>query len=205
MSDENNNNNETPNSKINNSPNDKDNTTNTNNDKNISNLNSSKRNSKNNLVGTLLSLDRKSSSKTILDDTKLLTNLLETQTIKNETTSKDLLKKTDRKKSMRRKRKKGKKGKILEKHESESILLTEVKHIPEKKKEETENHKYLRQKLENLNFSKNLQTAIDSGFEKTNEIIKDDLIGNYNINEKKKLNIEELIKNKNVKLNLNID
>ena len=88
MSDVNNNNNETPNSKINNSPNDQDNITTNTNDKNISNINSSKRNSKTNLVSSLLSLDRKLSSKTILDDT----NLLETERNKKENTNKDFLK-----------------------------------------------------------------------------------------------------------------
>ena len=174
MSDENNNN-ETTQSINNNSQNEQDNITiNTNNDNN---------------------------------DTKLLTNL-DNETIKNETKSKDLIRR-EKKKSMRKKRKKGKKGKKTEYSENEGILLTEVKRIPEKKEEkevvkkETENHKYLRKKLENLNFSKNLQIAINTGFEKANEKIKDDIAENYNINENKKINIEELIPKKNIELNIN--
>ena len=93
MSEENNNN-ETSNSKTNISPNIQDNiTTNTNLDnKNFSNLNSPKRNTKKeDLIVSLISLDRKSSS-TLIDDTKNVTNLLENETMKTEMTNKDFIK-----------------------------------------------------------------------------------------------------------------
>ena len=241
MSEDNNINNETPKSKSNISPNDRDNiTTNTNNDnknssiidsptrnndnkkntsiidspirsndnkKNTSIIDSTKRNTKKDLLTSLLSLDKKLSSKNLIDETKLYSNLLDNETIVTETTNKES-RKIARKSTYRRKRKKGKKEvKIEQKQpETESILLTEVKKIP-KKKEESENHKFLRKKLENLNFSKNLQMAINSGFEKVNDEVKDDLIDNYNINENKKNTIDELVSKprKNLKLNLNID
>ena len=207
MSDENNNNNETPKSKTNVPPNEQDNiTTNTNADiKNNSNLESPKGNTNKDLVVSLLSLDRKSSSKTLLDEAKIFSTLLDNETIKTDTTNKDIFNGRGlRKKSIRKKRKKGKKGKKHEQAEIESILLTEVKQIP-KKKEESENHKYLRKKLENLNFGKNLQIAINSGFTKANEEIKGDLVDNYNINENKKTIIEEIASKKKTNLKLKIN
>ena len=105
-----------------------------------------------------------------------------------------MLKIFDKKRSLKKKRKRGKKGEKEEREEkteksrNESILLTEVKVIP-KKIEETENHKFLRKKLENLKFSPKLQIAINSGFEKAKDEIKEDLIDNYNINENTKINI----------------
>ena len=215
-----NNNYETPESKKLISRNEQDNiTTNTNNDnKNNSNLNSPDRLSKNsktskkNLVSNLLSIERNSSTKTIIDDTKLAN--LDNETNKT-TASKDFIRKREAKKTLRKKiRKKGKKGKKTEHSETESILLTEVKVLPKKKeeekekekeKEETINQKYLRKQLKNLNFSKNLQNAINTGFEKIKDEIKDNLDENYNINENKKTNIEELIQKNNKKLNSTLD
>ena len=196
MSDENNNN-ETPKSKTNISPNDQDNiTTNT-------NLNSPKRSTRKELVFNLLSVDRRSSS-TLIDDIKNSTHLLENETLKTETTNKDLRKIGTKNKSIRKKRKKGKKGKKSKRPETEATLLTEVKTVI-KKKEETENHKYLREKLEKFNFAKNLQMGINFGFEKANDEVKDDLVDNYNINENKKNTIEELVPKPKKKLKLNIN
>ena len=200
MSDENNNN-ETSKNKNNISPNDQDNiTTITNVDnKNPSNLNSPKKQSQKDLLVNLLSFDRKSSTKTSNE-------LLENESIKTERTLKDLAKRGSiQYKSIRKKRKKGKKGKKAEQHETQGILLTEVKKVA-KKKEESENHKFLRKKLENLNFSKNLQMAINLGFEKAKEDIKDNLVNNYKIDENKKNTFEEIISNRpktNLKLNIN--
>ena len=135
MSNENNNN-EARDSKTNISPNDQDNITTTNNDfKNPSNANSPDSNNKKELIVNLLSLDGKPSSKTILNESKLFTNVLDNETIKTDTTNKDLIKIGLKKKASRKKRKKGKKGKkSSEQPETESVLLTEVKLIPEKKK-----------------------------------------------------------------------
>ena len=207
MSDENNNN-ETPKSKTNISPNEQDNiTTITNADNKInSKYNSPGRKSNKNLVINLLSLDRKPSTKTFND-------LVESESTKTEGTLKDLIKMNNLKNKTlnRKKRKKGKKGKKVEQKESEkneSILLTEVKKVI-KKKEETESHKFLKQKLENLNFSKNLQMAINLGFEKAKKTIKEDLVDKYNINENKKNTFEQLMPNKsksknNLKLDINL-
>ena len=130
--------------------------------------------------------------------------MLDNETIKTDTTNKDLIKIGLKKKVSRKKRKKGKKGKKnSDKSETESVLLTEVKQIPEKKKEESENHKYLRQKLENLNFAKNLQEGINFGFIKANDEIKDDLVDNFNINDDKKEEIEKLIPKQKMNLKLN--
>ena len=204
MSNENNNN-EARDSKTNISPNDQDNITTTNNDfKNPSNANSPDSNNKKELIVNLLSLDGKPSSKTILNESKLFTNVLDNETIKTDTTNKDLIKIGLKKKASRKKRKKGKKGKkSSEQPETESVLLTEVKLIPEKKKEESENHKFLRKKLENLNFSKNLQEGIDFGFNKANDEIKDDLVDNFNINEDKITEIEKLVPKSKINLKLN--
>ena len=197
------NNNETSKSKTNISPNDQDNITTLNNDnKNPSNLNSPAKSNKKELVVSLMSVDGKSSSKTLLNESKVFTNMLDSETIKTDTTNKDLLKLGLRKKSMRKKRKKGKKGKKSDMRETESILLTEVKQIPVKK-EESESHKFLQKKLDNLNFAKNLQAGINIGFSKINEEIKDDLAYNYNINENKKTPIEKLVPKQKTNLKLN--
>ena len=152
------------------------------------------------------------SSKTLIDDMKTTTNALDNETINTETTNKDSILKRGAKlkKSIRKKRKKGKKGKKIEPEpepepgpEIENVLLTEVKPIP-KKLEESLSHKYLRKKLENLNFDKNLQSGIKSGIEKVKDEIKDDLEENLNIIKNKKLNIEEIISKSKKNFNLNL-
>ncbi len=200
MSNENNNN-ETHESKTNISPNE-DNITTTNDNKNPSNVNSPNKNNKKELIVNLLTLDRKSSTKTILNESKIFTNMLDNETIKTDTTNKDLIKIGLKKKVNRKKRKKGKKGKKSDMNETESILLTEVKQIPVKK-EESKSHKFLQKKLDNLNFAKNLQAGINIGFNKINEEIKDDLAYNININENKKTPIEKLIPKQKTNLKLN--
>ena len=93
------------------------------------------------------------------------------------------------------KKKKGKKGKLKEK---EKVLLTEVKPPETPKKEEKKEsvtHKFLREKLEKLNFSKNLQLGINFGFEKINSDIKDNLVDNITIKDKK-LNLDSIINSK---------
>ena len=94
---------------------------------------------------------------------------------------------------------KKKKGKASKKKLPQPVLLTEVKpeQIPKKieEKKESVTHKYLREKLEKLNFSKNMQTGINSGFDKINEDIKDNLVDNFNIKDKK-INLEKIINDK---------
>jgi hypothetical protein len=69
--------------------------------------------------------------------------------------------------------------------------MTKVKNKNETKKiKESKNHKYLKAKLENLKLPKKLQLGIQSSF----KIITEDLLGNINIIQKKKINIEELLK-----------
>ena len=211
MSDENNNNNnELSQSKTNISPNEQDNiNTNSNNEKNLNSLDN---NEKKELVSSIITLENMPSSKTLIDDMKTTTNALDNETINTETTNKDSILKRGAKlkKSIRKKRKKGKKGKKVEPEpepepgpEIENVLLTEVKPIP-KKLEESLSHKYLRKKLENLNFDKNLQSGIKSGIEKVKDEIKDDLEENLNIIKNKKLNIEEIISKSKKNINLNL-
>ena len=94
---------------------------------------------------------------------------------------------------------KKKKGKASKKKLPQPVILTEVKpeQIPKKieEKKESVTHKYLREKLEKLNFSKNMQTGINSGFDKINEDIKDNLVDNFNIKDKK-INLEKIINDK---------
>ena len=93
------------------------------------------------------------------------------------------------------KRKKGKKSKKNLKQEP--VLLTEVKQkVPKiEEKKESVTHKFLREKLEKLNFSKNLQIGINSGFDKINGDIKENLVDKINIKDKK-INLETIINNK---------
>ena len=95
------------------------------------------------------------------------------------------------------------KGKLKEK---EKVLLTEVKPPETPKKEEKKEsvtHKFLREKLEKLNFSKNLQLGINFGFEKINSDIKDNLVDNIIIKDKK-LNLDSIINNKRKSPELNL-
>ena len=105
---------------------------------------------------------------------------------------------------------KKKKGKKKKKKEQEPVLLTEVKPpvIPikvEEEKKESITHKYLREKLEKLNFSKNLQIGINSGFDKVNLNIKENIVDNFNIKEKK-INLQDILnkQKKTSDLNMNI-
>jgi len=105
---------------------------------------------------------------------------------------------------------KKKKGKNKKKKEQEPVLLTEVKPpvIPikvEEEKKESITHKYLREKLEKLNFSKNLQIGINSGFDKVNLNIKENIVDNFNIKEKK-INLQDILnkQKKTSDLNMNI-
>ena len=93
------------------------------------------------------------------------------------------------------KKKKGKKSKKNVKQEP--VLLTEVKQkVPKiEEKKESVTHKFLREKLEKLNFSKNLQIGINSGFDKINGDIKENLVDKINIKDKK-INLETIINNK---------
>ena len=204
MSDENNNNNnETSLSKANINSNDID--IKNSNNKNLLKLNTIDSSSKRDLLSNLFSSENMPSSKTLLDDEKTFASP-DNETVNTEGTN--LLKRSTRKKSIRKKRKKGKKGKKSEveqiEPETESVLLTEVKSIP-KKIEESLSHKYLRKKLEDLNCDKNLQFGINSGFDKVNEEIKDDLGYNYNFNENKKFNLEELLSKSKSSLKLNFN
>ena len=210
MSEENNNNNnEMSQSKTNISPNDQDNiTTNANNEIILGKQNLLDSNAKKELISNLITLEN-TSSKSLIDDMKTTHNMIDNETVNTETTNKDsILRKGGRNKSIRKKRKKGKKSKKIEPEkehdpETENVLLTEVKTIPIKK-EESISHKYLRKKLENLNFTKNLQSGIKSGFEKIKEEIKDDINENLNINENKKINIEDIIAKSKKNLNINL-
>ena len=205
MSDENNNNNnEALISKKNINPDDidKENP----NKKSLFKLNTIDSSIKNDLLSNFLSPENMPSSKTLFDDVKTLA-AQDNETVTTEGTN--LLKRSGRKKSIRKKRKKivkkGKKSEVEQiEPETESILLTEVKPVP-KKIEESLSHKYLKKKLEDLSCDKNLQYGINSGFDKVKEEIKDNLGYNYNFNENKKFNFEELLsKSKsNVKLNFN--
>lgn len=205
MSDENNNNNnEALISKKNINPDDidKENP----NKKSLFKLNTIDSSIKNDLLSNFLSPENMPSSKTLLDDEKTL-GAQDNETVNTEGTN--ALKRSTRKgKSIRKKRKKGKKGKKSEveqiEPETESILLTEVKPLP-KKIEESLSHKYLRKKLEDLNCDKNLQFGINSGFDKVNEEIKDDLGYNYNFDENKKFNFEELLSKSKSSLKLNFN
>ena len=96
------------------------------------------------------------------------------------------------------KRKKGKKSKKNVKQEP--VLLTEVKQkVPKiEEKKESVTHKFLREKLEKLNFTKNLQLGINSGLEKINEDLKDNIVDNFNIKDKK-INLEDIINKTNKK------
>ena len=173
--------------------------------KKILKLNSITNSPKKDVMSNLLTAENMPSSKTLLDDEKTIA-AQDNETVNTEGTN--LLKRSTRKKSIRKKRKKGKKGKKSEvellEPETESILLTEVKPIP-KKIEESLSHKYLRKKLEDLNCDKNLQFGINSGFDKVNEEIKDDLGYNYNFNENKKFHFEELLSKSKSSLKLNFN
>ena len=137
-----------------------------------------------------------------LEISKKMPILEDTDSASPEKTSKELKKNsTKRTKTAKKKKKKKKK-------EAEPVLLTEVKpelipkKVEEEKKESIE-HKFLREKLEKLNFSKGLRIGIDSGFEKINMNIRENIENNFNIRDKK-INLDNII-NKNNKKNIELN
>ena len=117
----------------------------------------------------------------------------------------------DLKKNVTKRLKSAKKKKRKKKKEVEPVLLTEVKQnlLPKKveeEKKESNTHKFLREKLEKLNFNKNVQTGIYTTFEKINNAIKDNIGNNNNFNfniKDKKINLDDIINKNNKKNELN--
>ena len=137
-----------------------------------------------------------------LEISKKMPILEDTDSASPEKTSKEL------KKNLTKRTKTAKKKKKKKKKEAEPVLLTEVKpelipkKVEEEKKESIE-HKFLREKLEKLNFSKGLRIGIDSGFEKINMNIRENIENNFNIRDKK-INLDNII-NKNNKKNIELN
>ena len=137
-----------------------------------------------------------------LEISKKIPILEDTDSASPEKTSKEL------KKNLSKRTKTAKKKKKKKKKEAEPVLLTEVKpelipkKVEEEKKESIE-HKFLREKLEKLNFSKGLRIGIDSGFEKINMNIRENIENNFNIRDKK-INLDNII-NKNNKKNIELN
>ena len=137
-----------------------------------------------------------------LEISKKIPILEDTDSASPEKTSKEL------KKTLTKRTKTAKKKKKKKKKEAEPVLLTEVKpelipkKVEEEKKESIE-HKFLREKLEKLNFSKGLRIGIDSGFEKINMNIRENIENNFNIRDKK-INLDNII-NKNNKKNIELN
>ena len=137
-----------------------------------------------------------------LEISKKMPILEDTDSASPEKTSKEL------KKNLTKRTKTAKKKKKKKKKEAEPVLLTEVKQelIPKKveeEKKESIEHKFLREKLEKLNFSKGLRIGIDSGFEKINMNIRENIENNFNIRDKK-INLDNII-NKNNKKNIELN
>ena len=138
-----------------------------------------------------------------LEISKKVSNLEDTDRSSTEKINRDL------KKNVTKRLKSSKKKKRKKKNDVEPVLLTEVKQnlLPKKveeEKKESNAHKFLREKLEKLNFSKNLQIGIHSGFEKINEAIKDNIENNNFYIKDKKINLDNII-NKNNKKSLEIN
>ena len=138
-----------------------------------------------------------------LEISKKVSNLEDTDRSSTEKMNRDL------KKNVTKRLKSSKKKKRKKKNDVEPVLLTEVKQnlLPKKveeEKKESNAHKFLREKLEKLNFSKNLQIGIHSGFEKINEAIKDNIENNNFYIKDKKINLDKII-NKNNKKSLEIN
>ena len=133
---------------------------------------------------------------TRLEMSKRTPALEDTDRSSNEKINKDL--KNNLTKRLKSAKKKKKKKKV------EPVLLTEVKQnlLPKKveeEKKESNTHKYLREKLEKLNFNKNVQMGVYTTFEKINNAIKDN-IGNNNFYIKdKKINLDDIINKNNKK------
>ena len=145
---------------------------------------------------SLLNIRGKFSS---LEDLKTTANIEDTNDSNNinvELVNKEILKKGLAKRSLKSRNKKRKKKK---KQQPEPVLITEVKKevIPKKvepeKKEESLIHKFLRNKLEKLNFSKNLQSGINSGFDKINSDIKENMADNNISIKQKQKNVDDFI------------
>ena len=138
-----------------------------------------------------------------LEISKKVSNLEDTDRSSTEKMNREL------KKNVTKRLKSSKKKKRKKKNDVEPVLLTEVKQnlLPKKveeEKKESNAHKFLREKLEKLNFSKNLQIGIHSGFEKINEAIKDNIENNNFYIKDKKINLDNII-NKNNKKSLEIN
>ena len=145
---------------------------------------------------SLLNIRGKFSS---LEDLKTTANIEDTNDSNNinvELVNKEILKKGLAKRSQKSRNKKRKKKKN---QQPEPVLITEVKKevIPKKvepeKKEESLIHKFLRNKLEKLNFSKNLQSGINSGFDKINSDIKENMADNNISIKQKQKNVDDFI------------
>ena len=145
---------------------------------------------------SLLNIRGKFSS---LEDLKTTANIEDTNDSNNinvELVNKEILKKGLAKRSLKSRNKKRKKKKN---QQPEPVLITEVKKevIPKKvepeKKEESLIHKFLRNKLEKLNFSKNLQSGINSGFDKINSDIKENMADNNISIKQKQKNVDDFI------------
>ena len=82
--------------------------------------------------------------------------------------------------------------------EEESLLITEVKSImPTKPKEDSEKIKFLKNKVQNLNYPQNLKTMIKIDLDKTKELVKQDFLDeNVFINDNK-IPMEKLLNKKN--------
>ena len=137
-----------------------------------------------------------------LEISKKMPILEDTDSASPEKTSKEL------KKNLTKRTKTAKKKKKKKKKEAEPVLLTEVKQelIPKKveeEKKESIEHKFLREKLEKSNFSKGLRIGIDSGLEKINMNIRENIENNFNIRDKK-INLDNII-NKNNKKNIELN
>jgi len=132
------------------------------------------------------------------DSTDITSNLSSTKrTATKFQKTKNIIKKKKRKKNKT-------KSKISFENEENNLYLTEVKKKEiEKKIEESQSHKFLRNKLEELKIPKNFQLSLQSSFDKIKENIKDNLLSNISINETKKVNAEELIQKKKKYITIN--
>ena len=132
------------------------------------------------------------------DSTDITSNLSSTKRTETKfQKTKNVIKKKKRKKNKT-------KSKISFENEENNLYLTEVKKKEiEKKIEESQSHKFLRNKLEELKIPKNFQLSLQSSFDKIKENIKDNLLTNISMNETKKVNAEELIQKKKKYITIN--
>ena len=81
--------------------------------------------------------------------------------------------------------------------EDENLLITEVKNIvPIKPKEDSEEIKFLKNKVQNLNYPQNLKTVIKVGLDKAKELIKEDFLEDVVSINNNKIPIKKLVINK---------